>query len=244
MVSSCRQSGYHFLQLHPLCVLLPQRPPPSQILHLPIPSPLLLPLLPLLPSPAVPPPNLLLQHNAVHARLEQRKHQARLALQLAQPVEDLGRRLRREVVEDGRELCTSRHVSQRGGQKEGVCVCVGMVGAPFSCSPPAARTRPARPARSARARAGAARGGRCRGWRGVGGPFLGDVSFWCLRGGRCPVDVDARGDEVVLRRGGWCRRGVEVRSRVWLVGSMVFLGGCIGGVFQCDVQLGCAKLRY
>jgi len=58
---------------------------------------------------AAPPVNLLLQHDAVHARLEQRKRQARLALQLAQPVEDLRRRPRGQVVEHRRELNRTSH---------------------------------------------------------------------------------------------------------------------------------------
>ena len=47
----------------------------------------------------VAPVNLLLQHDAVDARLEQREDEARLALELAQPVQDLARRRRREVVQ-------------------------------------------------------------------------------------------------------------------------------------------------
>lgn len=43
-----------------------------------------------LPTLPTAPVNLLLQHDAVHARLEQRKHEAGLALQLAQAVEDVG----------------------------------------------------------------------------------------------------------------------------------------------------------
>ncbi len=50
------------------------------------------------------PLDLLLQHDAVHAGLEQREHQARLALQLAQPVQDLRRRRAREPVQDQCEL--------------------------------------------------------------------------------------------------------------------------------------------
>ncbi|KAH6656860.1 hypothetical protein BKA67DRAFT_553396 [Truncatella angustata] len=48
----------------------------------------------------VAPLDLLLQHYAVHAGLEQREHQARLALELAQAVEDLGRGLLRHGVEN------------------------------------------------------------------------------------------------------------------------------------------------
>jgi len=46
------------------------------------------------------PINLLLQNDAVHARLEKRKHQTCLALEFAQAVEDFGRRRAGEVVED------------------------------------------------------------------------------------------------------------------------------------------------
>lgn len=54
-------------------------------------SPLLLPL----PIPFI----LLLQHDAVHTRLEQRKRQARLPLQLAQSVPNLERRTRCQLVQ-------------------------------------------------------------------------------------------------------------------------------------------------
>ena len=54
------------------------------------------------------PRNLLLQNNAVDARFEQRKHKARLALEVAQPVEDLGARVRGDGVKEMSEL--------RGGQ--------------------------------------------------------------------------------------------------------------------------------
>lgn len=50
------------------------------------------------------PVNLLLQHDAIHAGLEQRKHQARFALQLPQSVEDLRARWAAQIVEDGCEL--------------------------------------------------------------------------------------------------------------------------------------------
>ena len=55
------------------------------------------------------PADLLLQHDAVDARLEQGEHQAGLALELAEPVEDLGRGLRGHSVEDGCELCGCGH---------------------------------------------------------------------------------------------------------------------------------------
>lgn len=48
--------------------------------------------------------NLLLQHNTVNTRLKQRKHKAGLALEVAQPVEDLGARVRRQAVEEVGEL--------------------------------------------------------------------------------------------------------------------------------------------
>ncbi|KAL2160002.1 hypothetical protein VTH06DRAFT_1657 [Thermothelomyces fergusii] len=57
----------------------------------------------MLPVPAVV-PDLLLQHDAVDARLEQGEDQAGLALEAAQAVEDVGRRGAGEVVQDGGEL--------------------------------------------------------------------------------------------------------------------------------------------
>lgn len=48
--------------------------------------------------------NLLLQHNAVNTRLKQRKHKAGLALEVAQPVEDVGARVRGKGVEEVGEL--------------------------------------------------------------------------------------------------------------------------------------------
>jgi len=50
------------------------------------------------------PVNLLLQNNTVHAGLEQREHQACLALEFAQTVQDLCRRLAGHGIEDGSEL--------------------------------------------------------------------------------------------------------------------------------------------
>lgn len=50
------------------------------------------------------PADLLLQHDAVDARLEQGEHETGLALELAEPVEDLGRGLRGHGIEDGCEL--------------------------------------------------------------------------------------------------------------------------------------------
>ena len=64
------------------------------------PATALLPLV--LLAPVISPIYLLLQHDAIHTSLEQRKRQARLALQVAQPVEDLGAGVRCEVVERGR----------------------------------------------------------------------------------------------------------------------------------------------
>lgn len=49
--------------------------------------------------------DLLLQHDAVHTSLEQGEDETRLALELAQPVEDLGRGSAGHVVEDRGELC-------------------------------------------------------------------------------------------------------------------------------------------
>ena len=58
------------------------------------------------------PINLLLQHNAVDAGLEECEHQARLALELAQAVEDLAGRRAGECVEDRGELIkTSSHIT-------------------------------------------------------------------------------------------------------------------------------------
>lgn len=54
------------------------------------------------------PGNLLLQHDAVDGGLEQGKDETRLALELAQAVEDLGRGLVGHGVENGSELfCVS-----------------------------------------------------------------------------------------------------------------------------------------
>lgn len=66
-------------------------------------SVLLLLLLP--PITTTAPADLLLQHDAVHARLEQGEDQAGLALQLAQAVENLGGGRAGEAVEEGGELC-------------------------------------------------------------------------------------------------------------------------------------------
>lgn len=60
----------------------------------------------------VTPVQLLLEHNAVHARLEQRKYQRRLALEVAQAVENLGRRLGCHGVEDRSELV--EHAQEEG----------------------------------------------------------------------------------------------------------------------------------
>lgn len=112
------------------------------------------------------PVNLLLQHNAVDARLEQGKGQARLALQLAQAVEDLGRGPRGQPVELRGQL---RRVSDRDGD-------MGLTGAcvPASCCGPGARTRPGPLAPAASAPA--ARGGCCRCRRRRRAP-------WCCWGG-------------------------------------------------------------
>lgn len=53
---------------------------------------------------SIAPVNLLLQHDAVHTGLEQRKGQARLALEFAEAVEDLGAGVGGEVFEDVGEL--------------------------------------------------------------------------------------------------------------------------------------------
>lgn len=58
------------------------------------------------------PINLLLQHDAVDAGLEECEHETRLALELAQAVEDLAGRRAGECVEDRGELIkTSSHIT-------------------------------------------------------------------------------------------------------------------------------------
>jgi hypothetical protein len=62
------------------------------------------------PLPAVPGRlihNLLIQHNAVHTRLQQREHETRLPLQSSQRIEYLGRRVRRKVRQERRHLVTT-----------------------------------------------------------------------------------------------------------------------------------------
>ena len=54
---------------------------------------------PSLPPRLIPPVDLLLQDDTVHAGLEQGEDQASLALQLAQAVEDLGRGLAGHLVQ-------------------------------------------------------------------------------------------------------------------------------------------------
>lgn len=85
--TACTAFRVHMLCLHhgPLCAIQSNSSPLSK-------SPLLL--LPL-PIPVI----LLLQHDAVHTRLEQRKRQARLPLQLAQSVPNLERRTRCQLVQ-------------------------------------------------------------------------------------------------------------------------------------------------
>lgn len=113
------------------------------------------------PLPLPIPRNLLLQHDTVDTRLEQRKHKARLALEVAQPVEDLGAGVRGQGVEEVGELrvCqltlrfhvldstkAGRIAAGRGcGRGEGICR------EPSSCSPRAARTPPGPPAPAASA---------------------------------------------------------------------------------------------
>lgn len=58
----------------------------------------------LLSSHLIPRINLLLQHDAVYASLQEREHQARLSLQLQQPIENLSRWRSRQPIEKGREL--------------------------------------------------------------------------------------------------------------------------------------------
>lgn len=94
----------------------------------------------------VAPVELLLQHNTVNAGLEQGEDEARLALELAQAVEDLGGRLGRHGVEDRGQLCsmTVVHGSVRKKEEKGIH------------SPTTEHTRT-----TGRARSGG-RGGRCR----------------------------------------------------------------------------------
>ena len=58
----------------------------------------------LLLLPAVPPINLLLQNNAIHAGLEQGEGQARLPFEVAESIENLGAGVGGEVVERRRQL--------------------------------------------------------------------------------------------------------------------------------------------
>lgn len=53
---------------------------------------------------ATAPINLLLQHNAIHTRLKQRKRQARFPLQLAQAIKDIRRRIQRQSIKYRSEL--------------------------------------------------------------------------------------------------------------------------------------------
>lgn len=76
---------------------LPHPPPKSRYIYLSIPIPpnsLPIPTpgisLPTTTTLPIAPINLLLQHNAIHARLEERKDETRLALEFAQAVEDFG----------------------------------------------------------------------------------------------------------------------------------------------------------
>lgn len=84
------------------------------------------------------PTDLLLQHDAVHARLEQGEDQARLALEVAQPVQDFGGRLRRHGVEGAGQLrrrgSASRCVRVRARRREGTLLTVFMFSASRSYS--------------------------------------------------------------------------------------------------------------
>lgn len=63
----------------------------------------------------VTPVNLLLQDDAVDARLEEREHQTRLSLEIAQTIEYLCRGLGGHCVEDGRKLQTDKASGQDWG---------------------------------------------------------------------------------------------------------------------------------
>jgi hypothetical protein len=56
------------------------------------------------PTPILIISNLLIQHNTIHTRLEQRKHQARFPLQTSQAIEYCGAGLVREIEEEGGHL--------------------------------------------------------------------------------------------------------------------------------------------
>lgn len=88
----------HLLKPVNLFTLPPQLLPP---IHTP---PLPRPPLPILTLPL---PNLLIQHNAIHTRLQQRKHQTRLALQSPQAIEDRCAGFVREIEEEGGHLSYS-----------------------------------------------------------------------------------------------------------------------------------------
>jgi hypothetical protein len=116
--------------------------------------------------------NLLLQDNAVHARLKQCKNQACLPLQLSQAVQDLGRGRPRHRIQQSRKLHmnVSRHSKKRIARRETsrlrVLWAAGSSSAekervPSSCCPRVARTRPAGPAP-----AGIHPQGRHEQWRG------------------------------------------------------------------------------
>lgn len=102
--------GYQIIHVHMLGAIFRPRGRVWSLNRSPARHPLFLSRTRALPAAPV---NLLLQHDAVHAGLEQRKGQARLALELAQPVEDLGRGVGREAVERRGELCGPVGVSRR-----------------------------------------------------------------------------------------------------------------------------------
>ncbi len=72
--------------------------------------------------------DLLLQHDAVHAGLEEREDEARLALELAEAVEDLGRGLAGHGVEDRGELFEGGKILVWKGNPDRYIVCTSRVG--------------------------------------------------------------------------------------------------------------------
>ena len=74
--------------------------------------------LPRLPRRRVAVLYLLLQHDAIHARLEGSEDQASFSLELTQPVEDLDARRAREGAEQGGELSRQRGKQNKQQDKD------------------------------------------------------------------------------------------------------------------------------